>query len=185
MTQLWLVRHGRARGQAGRAVGSTDLALDGHGKHQARRAALALKARPLDAVYSSDRVRAIATAEAIAASHGLDVEIRADLRELDFGAWEQRDLAQLWEEAPELAEAWAADITAIPDGFGEGFDELSARVASFASQLAQTGHREVAVVAHRGSLTALLAHCRGISFAQAWQQPLGHGMVCGCVLAPC
>src|SRR5437870_4488369 len=89
-TRFVLVRHGEARGNRElRYLGSSDVALTALGQEQARRLARALCGFPLTAIYTSPLTRARETAQAIAAATGLDVDVRSDLREGDFGAWER------------------------------------------------------------------------------------------------
>ena len=49
---------------------------------------------PLDAVYASDLFRARTTAKAVAQPHGLNVELRPVLREIDMGDWEDLPLGR-------------------------------------------------------------------------------------------
>lgn len=125
--------------------------------------------RPLLKVVSSDLRRARDTALAIAAPHGLSVEVTPALRELDFGAWEGRDLRDLWREQPEAARAWEADIEHTPPSFGESVRDLELRVRDFWHQLDARG--EVVVVAHRGSLAALQSLLSGAPFGECFRAP--------------
>lgn len=171
---LWLVRHGAADWPDGAALGWSDPPLTPAGEAQARAAARRLAERPLVAVHASDLRRARETAELVAAPHGLPVLAARALRELDFGPWEGRLLADLWREHPNDARAWEADIRRTPPQFGESVAELEARVASWAAGLPAG---EVAVVAHRGSLAALHAQLTGGAFASSWALGFGHGEV--------
>lgn len=128
------------------------------GRAQACRLAVALAARPLVRVISSDLKRALETATAIAAPHGLAVEPTAALREIDFGTWEGRDLSELWLEDSAAARAWEQDVRITPPAFGEDVSDLERRVGSFwreSSPLPAAG--EIAIVGHGGSLAALRA----------------------------
>jgi phosphoserine phosphatase len=83
-----LVRHGATDwNDRNRAQGHADIELNERGRAQAREAAERLAACDLDAVFSSDLVRALETARAIARVHGLDVVVERDLREIDQGDW--------------------------------------------------------------------------------------------------
>jgi len=175
---LWLVRHGAADWPVGAALGWSDPPLSPAGETQARAAAQALAARPLTAVHASDLLRARATAEVVAAPHGLPVRVSADLRELDFGPWEGRRLADLWREHPEAARTWEADLSRSPPQFGESVAELEARVGRWAAALARG--EEAAIVAHRGSLAALQALLTGGAFAESWALGFEPGEVRPC-----
>ena len=170
---LWLVRHGQSAAPAGVAVGASDPPLSAAGLAQAQATAADLATQPLTAVYSSDRRRAISTAAVIAGVQGLDVAVDARLNELDFGAWEGRDLAELWQLEPAAAAAWERDLARTPPSFGENLAQLQARVASFWDELRERAGGEVAIVAHRGSLSVLWSIVAGLepgaTLARAWE----------------
>lgn len=128
---VWLVRHGETDAPAGVAIGSSDPPLSRTGRAQAQALALELAPRPLTAVYSSDKIRAIATATPIAEAHGIAVQINRRVRELDFGAWEGRSLVSLWTEKAQAAATWERDLRATPPSFAENVAALELRVAAF------------------------------------------------------
>jgi broad specificity phosphatase PhoE len=89
MTMLLLVRHGETDwNAAGRLQGHTDRPLSDFGRRQARQLAEELAGQQLEAIYSSDLVRARETAEIIGERLSLPVVLDADLREKDWGNWE-------------------------------------------------------------------------------------------------
>jgi probable phosphoglycerate mutase len=167
---VWLVRHAEADWPPGAALGWSDPPLTARGRAQAAAAARRLAGRRLGAVHSSDLRRARATAEALAAPHSLPVLVTEDLRELGFGAWEGRLLADLWRELPEEARRWEADLRRSPPQFAEAVPDLERRVSAFARRLLAGPAQglEVAVVAHRGSLAALHGHLTGEDLASTF-----------------
>lgn len=170
---LWLARHGQTEAPPGVAIGRTDVPLSAAGRRQARELAYRLEGIPLQRIYASDLRRSRETAERVATGRGLPVEIDADLRELDFGAWEGRRLADLWTESPAEAGEWETDLRRVPVTFGETFAELEARVNRFAAGLSRCG--DALVVAHRGSLAVIYAQLSGASLATAWGLPFELG----------
>ena len=77
MTTLLLARHGETDwNRELRIQGSSDIELNELGRKQAHALAQELEHVELDAIYASDLSRARATAEAVAASHGLEVRAR-------------------------------------------------------------------------------------------------------------
>jgi len=98
------------------------------------------------------------------------------LRELNFGAWEGRRLADLWHEDRVSAEAWEADIMNLPTAFGETFERFRQRVASVARVL-RCAPASVLVVAHQGSLAVLQAEFSGRPFESIWTAGWRHGEV--------
>jgi broad specificity phosphatase PhoE len=164
-----LVRHGAVMKPPDITIGAGDPPLSDAGIEAARRVSAELASRPLRAVWSSDRRRAVDTATIIAAPHRLQVQISPALRELDFGAWEGRDLRDLWREDPRAAIAWEADIIDTPRSFGESVRELEERVREFWSAVDCSG--ETVIVAHHGSLAALQALVTGRPFAECFRTP--------------
>ncbi|MDQ2942694.1 MAG: histidine phosphatase family protein, partial [Candidatus Dormibacteraeota bacterium] len=157
----------------------TDLPLSHQGRKQAQRLGAGLATRPLARVLSSDLKRALSTAHAIASRHRLAVDPTPALREIDFGAWEGRSLADLWSEDPQAARAWENDIRSTPSGFGESLACLQTRVEGWWRQVhaVDEGARgELAIVAHRCSLAALRAVITGETIEEAFSTPLDVGV---------
>ena len=90
MTKIYLIRHGEAEGNLYRIwQGSTDGKITPRGALQLEALAKRFQDVPLDALYSSDRVRAMDTALALKRGHEeLELQTSPDLREIDVGPWE-------------------------------------------------------------------------------------------------
>ena len=134
---LVLVRHARPNADyTGRLVGASDLPLDLAGCLQA--AALADRIRPLAPARSfcSPMMRCRQTAEAIGLATPLEID--GDLREIDFGRWENRRFEQVAAEEPELVQRWAAFASDFAFPGGEGLAAFVARVGAAADRLAST-----------------------------------------------
>ena len=87
--RLVLWRHGQTQWNVeGRFQGQSDIPLDPEGEQQAERAARLLAALEPKAIYSSDLIRAAATAAPLARLTGLPVIPDKDLRERYGGLWE-------------------------------------------------------------------------------------------------
>ncbi len=103
MTKVILVRHGQSMGNLERRfLGHTDLPLTSFGVAQAERVAEHLKEEKIDAIYSSDLLRAYQTAEPTARMHGLSIKTDEALREIFAGEWEGDTFVHidaLWHEA--------------------------------------------------------------------------------------
>jgi broad specificity phosphatase PhoE len=107
----------------------------------------------LDAVYASDRARARETAAAIAR----DVELDRRLREIDFGLCEGMTFEEIASSWPAVAASLASDPTSVVAPGGESFANFSARVNEFVADRLAGVDRNIAVVAHRGSLALIAA----------------------------
>jgi 2,3-bisphosphoglycerate-dependent phosphoglycerate mutase len=151
VTTLLLARHGETDwNRELRIQGSSDIELNELGRKQAHALAKELEHVELDAIYSSDLSRARATADAVAASHGLEVQLDPRLRERSFGSWEG-----LTRE----------DIAALPEGSrhdGESDDEVRERIVEAVQAIADAHPGEqVLVVSHGGALNTLWHHAVG------------------------
>ena len=156
-TELILVRHGETDwNRAQRIQGHTDIALNETGLRQARAVARRLAAERIDAVVSSDLLRARQTAEAIAQACKLEPVLEARLRERAFGAFEGCTHAQLQRERPRDYARWKArepDFD-LPMG-GESLATLQARIDRVLRELAaRYAGRRIVAVAHGGVLDA-------------------------------
>ena len=105
--RLLIVRHGATANNAeARYTGQSDVPLSPLGERQVEAVARALADVRLDAIISSDLVRARSTAEAIARYHQVPVLLDPDLREIAIGAWEGLTYAEALRRDPSLVAAW-------------------------------------------------------------------------------
>ncbi|MHB0935633.1 MAG: alpha-ribazole phosphatase [Armatimonadota bacterium] len=163
MTILYLVRHGETAWNAGgRFQGQQDTPLSDKGCGQARSVAQALAGRHFDAVYTSDLARAAETAACIAAPHGLTPMRDIRLREVYFGEWEGLTVAEVTERWPEVIAAWRADSLRTRPPGAETLQQMLERITAFTEEmLRQYPDGELCIVAHGGSLRALLVYALG------------------------
>ena len=176
-TVLWLVRHGESTWNAlGLAQGHSDQPrLTRLGVRQARYAANQLRGCPISAVYASDLRRAVATAAPLAAALGLTVSRDPRLRERGLGVLEGTRSAAVPAALSGVAGNRVIDPDARPPD-GESLRDLYWRVAGFAGGLLDAG-REVAVVAHGGTLRVLAAYLRGVPVERMAWEPVGNGCI--------
>src|SRR5579864_9102958 len=107
VTRIVAIRHGETTWNAAmRMQGQLDTPLSPRGRWQAGRVGEALAAEALDAVIASDLVRALDTAQAIAARHGLAVSSDPGLRERSFGVFEGYTYADIDARWPTEAARW-------------------------------------------------------------------------------
>jgi len=97
--KIFLVRHGQSIGNLNRVyLGHTDYDLSELGYQQAEITADYLKNEHIDAIYSSDLLRAHNTAVPHARIRGLEVIDSENLREIYLGDWENRPIDELIEQ---------------------------------------------------------------------------------------
>jgi alpha-ribazole phosphatase len=156
--ELVLVRHAEPADALGRCYGRMDVELSAVGRAQCRRLASTLAPLPVAAVVSSPLRRARDTAGAIAAPHGLQVQVLDALSELDFGELEGMTYDEIAASRPRLYAEWMSAPTTVAFPGGESYAELQARATEAVSGLraAFTG-RTVVAVTHGGVVRAVLA----------------------------
>lgn len=158
MTRLVLVRHGETVWNVERRFqGQRDTVLSAHGREQARLVAEWLRDEPIRAVYSSDLARAVDTARAIAAVHGLPVLTDAALRERNFGDWEGCTVDEVSARWHDGLLHWQRAPYAYTPPNGESIPEVAARVKRKMDEIV-TAHPDetVVVVGHGGSIRAAI-----------------------------
>jgi broad specificity phosphatase PhoE len=151
---------------AGRLQGLTDIPLSPDGEAAARAWRLPAPADRWRRI-SSPLQRARRTAELVQPSAPVAVDSR--LREMSFGAWEGRTVAELRAEGGErFAEAERLGLDFHPPG-GESPRLAMDRVKGWLSELARDGEPVVAV-SHKAAIRALLALATG--WDMTGRQPL-------------
>ena len=159
MPTLLLIRHGEndmvGRKLAGRTPG---VHLNEKGQKQADAVAQALGKAPIKAVYSSPMERAAETAQPLAAALGLEVQIRPELIEIDYGRYQGRSFKQL-----QRAKIWKEVLKNPAEGRfpdGESFIEAQTRVTNELEAIAAL-HAEEEIVAcftHADVVRLSIAH---------------------------
>jgi len=156
LTEILVIRHVETQSNVeGKLQGHLDSALTDVGKLQAKALAARMPAFEIDALYSSDLGRALATAEEISRTTGKTVIQNPRLRERAYGVLE----GLRWDEArlkfPEIHDGYRNDPEyVIPNG--ESLRQLFHRVAAVMTDLAAEHEgRRIAVVSHGGFIACL------------------------------
>ncbi len=160
MPTLLLIRHGDnefiARNRlAGRLPG---VHLNEKGRAQAQALAQLLAQAPLKAIYSSPMERAVETAQPLAVAKGLEVQIRPQLIELNYGNWQGRTFKQLgriklWKEVHD-------NPVGVRFPGGESFVEVQQRVSTELDAIAalHADDEMVACFSHGDVIRLAVAH---------------------------
>lgn len=173
MTTIYLIRHGESLGNIQRRfLGHSDWDLTELGHRQAACTAELFREIPVDAVLSSDLLRAYHTAAPIAAQKGLSIETDRGFREIFAGQWEGKlfsDLEVLFE--PEYT-VWKTDIgRAHPNG-GESVLQLHERVHDALLRAVRKHEGKTIVIAtHATPIRVLLTGFMGRSIEEAAGTP--------------
>lgn len=139
------------------------MALSEAGARQAVALGERLSRESISTIYSSPRLRARATAEAIADRLGLEVEVDCALDEIDFGAWTGTSFDELADD-PSWRRWNEARATACPPG-GETMVAAAARIVGRIGRVWVQDRNPAAVVlvSHCDMIRAAVAHYLGLS----------------------
>ncbi len=161
MQDWYWVRHGPTHARS--MIGWTDLPADLSDVDQIARVQAHL---PPDApVVSSDLVRAVDTAQALAGARSHET-ISPALREIHFGAWEGRTQAEIEaEDRDRIFSFWDQPGDIAPPG-GESWNALRARVDGFVEAWRKPG--AVIAVAHLGVIVSQIQTALGLSGRDAF-----------------
>jgi broad specificity phosphatase PhoE len=170
--RLYLLRHGEPA-DTRMFYGHSDVLLSPRGHEHVAAQVEALHDARLDAIHSSDLVRARLGADAIAAAHGLTTVVDEDLREMHLGKLENVPYAEAMTRFPELAGRSYKDMLDYAfEGGGESVRDVARRVlpkvGAAVVELAAAGAEAFAVYAHNTVVRVLLAEAAGAG-------PAGYG----------
>ena len=169
-----LVRHGETK-MPGVLLGRTEAELSDAGWWQFERQTENLR---FDAIVASPRMRARLPAEALAAARGVTLSLDEGWSEMDFGAWDGREVAELNADATTAAALMAMYQSADSDGppGGETWRGVQMRVGRAIDRLFALGaDSQVLVSTHAGAIRAALASACGMPFASLWAFRIGYG----------
>ncbi|OAN85007.1 phosphoglycerate mutase [Jannaschia sp. EhC01] len=110
-------------------------------------------------IISSDLIRCVATADAIAGGR-VRLPHDANLREFDFGVWDGLGFEEVGARDPILSRAFWDDPGDVTPPGGESWHDVAARVsASIDAHMA--AHGDLIVVAHFGAILCQIGHLIG------------------------
>jgi broad specificity phosphatase PhoE len=177
---VYLVRHGRtALNAEGRFRGRLDPPLDDHGFAEAARAAGELKELGLVAVYTSPLLRAVQTAEFVAAAARARVLVEPGLVDLDHGAWEGLTPGQAEARDPDAFCLFRCDPLAAQPPEGERLVDVERRIVDSLVRVSEGhGGDPVAATSHEIPIRLVLSAAAGLEPRRAmWDLDLPTGAV--------
>jgi broad specificity phosphatase PhoE len=157
---FYIVRHGESEHNLNEIMqGHGDSPLTATGEKQAKVRAESLKDVAFDAVFSSDLLRAHATAKIIVAEKALEVNTKKILRERFFGSYEGRPISEFLEETKHLLEKLKTLSEAEKQDFkyeqGSGYEsnnDIAPRMLTFLRETAVAYPGKTILVVSHGSI---------------------------------
>lgn len=174
MQTLYLIRHTTPDIAPGICYGQLDIGVADSFNDEANRVLNGLPSP--DLLISSPLLRTHRLAGFLAQT--LNCELKTDLRlmEKHFGRWE----GLAWDAVPRHEiNAWAADIMGYAPSDGESAQQLMQRVQSLLRDVAQYPQQNIVLVAHAGSIRAILAQLAGLPLTDTLNWQIEYGAVIG------
>ena len=162
-TRILLIRHGQSQGNAeGRFGGHTATPLSPRGKRQAEAVARSLRPEKITAIYSSDLLRAVETAEPLARLTGLEIKRTTAFRERSVGVMEGLTFEEAAAQHPEqYAALIRRDFEHIILG-GESYRQMLDRASEKLDHaIEQHKGGRICIFSHTGTICILTLHLMG------------------------
>jgi broad specificity phosphatase PhoE len=161
---LYFLRHGQTASSRGNLFcGSIDPPLTGDGEEMAQELAKAYASTSWEAIYCSPKQRAMATARPLANALQMELQLRDGLQEINYGAWEGKDVDTVSTEYHDDYLRWLADPGWNAPTGGETAMAIAARALAVVEEIRQK-HNDgnVLVVSHKATLRIVLCSLLGI-----------------------
>lgn len=160
--KIYLIRHGR---QASRLC-NVNVSLDPVGRRQASLLGERLAGAGIEAVYSSDLIRAVETAREADSWWNAPLQIRPELREISFGYMEGLSDEEIERKYKTFKEEQRRMERDIPYPGGECAGDVIKRVLPFFDGLKKEGLTTAAVITHGGVIRSFCAWLLGMDLAK-------------------
>ena len=174
MTRLLLIRHGYSSGNKERRFsGQIDLPLSEQGVHQAELVCDHIqKNYTVDAIYSSDLVRAVDTVQPLAEALALPIQIYPELREINEGIWQGQLMTEVEANEPEAYASYKACLGFSRFEGGESYTTLLARLLPMIDKIvADNGDKTVVIGTHGAVVRGLLSVWLGVPLERLLEVP--------------
>jgi alpha-ribazole phosphatase len=179
MLELILVRHGETdSNKKGTYLGWTDAPLNETGLSQAHIAAEKLKDTRIDRIYASPLQRAMKTAEIINEFHSLQIAAAEELKERNFGSWDDLTHKDILCRYPAEYEAWTRDWIHYCMEGGESSIQAYERITCFIDEMVKTNDSGTfLIITHLGCIRKIVAYLLGMGIEGSWRFKLDNATV--------
>ncbi|NQU95018.1 MAG: alpha-ribazole phosphatase [Candidatus Omnitrophica bacterium] len=169
MKKLILIRHGETDYTTQRKYcGHENIPLNAQGIKQAKRLRSRLKNIQIDAIYSSDLLRAFETAKLVFPD--MQVTRTEKLREINFGEFSGLTFADVESKYPGTYKAWIENPESVKIPNGESLPDLARRVDRFFERITKDNLKgNVAIISHGGPIRILLLGLQRRGLDKFWE----------------
>ncbi len=179
MLRLKLVRHGESEfNRRGIIQGHTNSPLSPLGRIQAELTGRWLKnSSPVSRIYASPLRRAKETALIMAEVMGVEVVFLDEFKEIRLGAWEGVSIEEVRKRDSKNLELWFTCPTKAHVEGAEPLDDFRKRVLGGLKRVLDDPDDEVAIVAHGGVLSVVVAHVLNLDLDHIWRMRFDNASV--------
>lgn len=166
--KLYFIRHAEIGPQYhGRYIGKTDVSLSFLGIRQARDIGISAQNRFTDPhVWLSPARRCQETWQEMKLSQSTQISVVEDLREVDFGEWEEKSFYEIYHSYPKEVQLWAKFDKEFSFPGGEGLREFTSRMQRLQKEILQVPAEDLVLVTHGGVISSLICLFLGLSPSQ-------------------
>ena len=158
LSQVLFIRHGQtAFNTESRLQGAMPVPIDQRGIEQSQALARHLRTLEIDALYTSPRLRAKATADIVAAALGLPAIEDERLAEISFGVFEGHTFAEVAQRYPDAYAKWESGYRAYRVPGGESRLDVQLRMQAAWEDIIARDWKRAAIVTHSSAMVTLLA----------------------------
>jgi len=165
---LYLLRHGETiYSRSGGHCGWIDPDLTEIGQQMAVAFAQTYASVAWDAIYTSPMKRTLATAQPLCSKIGLEPQIRAGLKEIHYGDWEGRTVAEVQAQHGKDYRRWQAEPGWNAPTHGETGLQVANRALAVVAEITdrhQSG--QVLIVSHKATIRIILCYLLGIELGR-------------------
>ncbi|HEX2586409.1 MAG TPA: histidine phosphatase family protein [Steroidobacteraceae bacterium] len=163
---LTLIRHGEVNGRKQVLRGRTDDVLSDYGYQQMRDIITTIQP-DVTVIATSPLKRCNDFASSLSAERQLPLHVMNELREIDFGEWENMTLPEAEAHDPRCFHTFKHDTAQWQPPGGEPYSALRKRVRQALTQIIELKSSHVLAITHGGVIRAMLAECLEMTPASA------------------
>jgi broad specificity phosphatase PhoE len=165
---LYLLRHGETiYSRSGGHCGWIDPDLTPEGEEMAAAFAKTYGQVSWQAIYASPMKRTLATAQPLSDTTGLELQVRAGLKEIHYGDWEGQTVAAVQSKYADDYRNWQSEPGWNAPTHGEtGLQVANRALAVIAEITHQHATGNVLVVSHKATIRIILCNLLGIELGR-------------------
>lgn len=174
--KLILIRHTESIGNYEKKyIGWSESDLTDKGIDDIKKVEELIKSLEVDKIYSSPSKRTMLIANRLSLLLKTEVETKEDLRELNFGIFENKTYKELLDLYPIEIKKWSDDYVNYVIPKGENLFSMHKRVIRFINNLANKGDGTYIIVSHGGTIQSIITHILDLKIEDRWKFKINNG----------